>query len=610
LHSSINIDREISNLSEHSVTPSKPLDAWIRALRNIAPLADDHHTTLPDVIDKLGETFGDKLALTSPTDSLTYSGLAERANQYAHWALAHGIHSGGVVALMMPNCAEYVAIWLGITHVGGVVALINTNLTGDALAHSLTVANARHIIVDSSNERAALAARSRVGREIHCWVHGSTPLFEPCSARLCVQSYPGTKLREVEGPPPTTTDRALLIFTSGTTGLPKAANISHARLLEWSYWFAGLMDTTPDDKMYNCLPMYHSIGGVVAIGALLVNGGAVVIRPAFSARRFWDDIVSNDCTLFQYIGELCRYLVNNPPDPQETHHRLRLCCGNGLRQDVWTAFQQRFQIPRIVEFYASTEGNVSLYNCEGKAGSIGRIPPFLSHRFPVALIKCNDAATPLRNEAGFCIRCAPDEAGEAIGKIPDTKDGGVSQFDGYTDSIASNAKILRDVFTKGDRWFRTGDLMRRDGAGFFYFVDRIGDTFRWKGENVSTSQVAEVVSSCPGVNQAVVYGVAVPHTEGKAGMATIVAQSDFSLVHLREHLTAQLPEYARPLFVRVANSLQITGTFKPTTVQLCEDGYDPNRIDDALYLNDRFQGEFVRLDAARYETIFRGEVRL
>jgi fatty-acyl-CoA synthase len=604
------MDREILNLSEHRVAPSKPLDAWIRALQSIAPLADDHRTTLPDIVDKLGETFGDKLALTSPTDSLTYSGLAARANQYAHWALAHGIRSGAVVALMMPNCAEYVAIWLGIVHVGGVVALINTNLTGDALAHSLTVANARYIIVDSSNERAALTARARTMQEIHCWVHGSTPAFEPCSARLCVQSYPSTKLSEVDGSLPTTADRALLIFTSGTTGLPKAANITHARLLEWSYWFAGLMDTRPNDRMYNCLPMYHSIGGVVAIGSLLVNGGSVVIRPAFSARRFWSDIVSNDCTLFQYIGELCRYLVNSPLDPHETQHRLRLCCGNGLRQDVWTTFQQRFRIPRIVEFYASTEGNVSLYNCEGKPGSIGRIPPFLSHHFPVALIKCNDAAKPLRNEAGFCIRSAPDEVGEAIGKIADTEDGGTSQFDGYTDPAASEAKVLRDVFVKGDRWFRTGDLMRRDRAGFFYFIDRAGDTFRWKGENVSTAQVAEAVSSCPGVSQAVVYGVAVPHADGKAGMATIVVQPTFALAHLREHLATQLPEYARPLFLRIAGSLQITGTFKPTTVQLGEDGYDPHRIEDPLYLNDRFHDKFVRLDPACYDMIIRGEVRL
>ena len=603
------MDREISDLSEHRVGPGKPLDAWIRALRHITPLADNNRTTLPDIIDNLGETFGDKLALTSLTDSLTYSGLAERANQYAHWALAHGIHSGCVVALMMTNCAEYVAIWLGITHVGGVVALINTNLTGDALAHSLTVANARHMIVDSSNELAALAARAPVKLDIRYWVHGSTPVSDQSSDNLCVNSYPGTKPGKLEGPPLTTADRALLIFTSGTTGLPKAANISHARLLEWSYWFAGLMDTSADDRMYNCLPMYHSIGGVVAIGALLVNGGAVVIRPAFSARRFWSDIVSNECTLFQYIGELCRYLVNSPLDPRETQHRLRLCCGNGLRQDVWPTFQQRFHIPRIVEFYASTEGNVSLYNCEGKPGSIGRIPPFLSHRFPVALIKCNDSAQPLRNEAGFCIRCAPDEVGEAIGKIAGTKNGGISQFDGYTDPMASDAKILRNVFAEGDRWFRTGDLMRRDAAGFFYFVDRIGDTFRWKGENVSTSQVAEVVSRCPGVSQAVVYGVAVPHTEGKAGMATILVQPTFTLADLREHLATQLPEYARPLFVRIAESLQITGTFKPTTVQLCEDGYDPRRVGDPLYLNDRFLGEFVRLDAVRYEMISRGDVR-
>ena len=201
----------------------------------------------------------------------------------------------------------------------------------------------------------------------------------------------------------TIADRALLIYTSGTTGLPKAANVSHRRLLEWSFWFAGLMNTGPDDRMYDCLPMYHSVGGVVATGAVLVRGGSVLIREKFSAHQFWDDVLDWDCTLVQYIGELCRYLVNAPENPRERAHHIRMCCGNGLRADVWEKFQKRFAIPRILEFYASTEGNVSLYNVEGKVGAIGRIPSFLTHRFPLALVKF-DAATgePVRDQRGFC----------------------------------------------------------------------------------------------------------------------------------------------------------------------------------------------------------------
>jgi fatty-acyl-CoA synthase len=236
----------------------------------------------------------------------------------------------------------------------------------------------------------------------------------------------------------TIADRALLIYTSGTTGLPKAANISHRRPLQWSFWFAGLMNATPHDRMYvissdlarpyergrcrcadqhraDCLPLYHSVGGVVATGALLVRGGSVLIRDRFSVRHFWDDVFAGNCTIFQYIGELCRYLVNAPEHPHDRAHRLRLCCGNGLQADIWKKFQDRFTIPRILEFYASTEGNVSLYNVEGKIGSIGRVPPFLASRFPLALVQFEPATgRPARDTHGFCIRCGVNETGEAI----------------------------------------------------------------------------------------------------------------------------------------------------------------------------------------------------
>jgi fatty-acyl-CoA synthase len=392
--------------------------------------------------------------------------------------------------------------------------------------------------------------------------------------------------------------------------LPKAANISHFRLLEWSYWFAGMMDTQSADRMYNCLPLYHSTGGVVAIGALLVNGGSVVIRPSFSASRFWDDVITSECTLFQYIGELCRYLVNTPSQPHETGHRLRLCCGNGLQPDIWETFRDRFHIPRILEFYASTEGNVSLYNCEGKTGAIGRVPPFLSHSFPVALIRGDETGEPQRDNNGFCMRCDTDEAGEAIGKI----DGGdaphISRFEGYTDVGASDTKMLHDVFEAGDLWYRTGDLMRKDAAGFFYFVDRVGDTFRWKGENVSTAQVTQTICVWPGVRQAVVYGVTVPETDGKAGMATIVVDPEFDLTAFRQHLAASLPVYASPLFLRIGAALEITGTFKPTKGQLQRDSFDPSRTEDAIYFDDRTRGAFVPVDAELYAAILNARIRL
>jgi fatty-acyl-CoA synthase len=371
------------------------------------------------------------------------------------------------------------------------------------------------------------------------------------------------------------------------------------------------MDTKPDDRMYDTLPMYHSVGGVVAIGAMLVNGGSVVLRRRFSASRFWDDVVGWDCTLFQYVGELCRYLVNSPPHRRETGHRIRLCCGNGLSTSVWRELQRRFRIPRVLEFYAATEGNFSLYNCEGKPGAIGRVPPFLAHRLTIALIRLAPGTLePVRDRDGFCIRCAPDEVGEAIGRIGGDGADPASRFEGYTDDAASQKKVLRDVFVPGDAWLRSGDLMRRDAQGFFYFIDRIGDTFRWKGENVSTTEVAEAIAACPGVVEAAVYGVPVRGTEGRAGMAAIVAAPDFELGALRRHLLATLPDYARPLFLRLCGAIETTGTLKPNKQRLMAEGYDPAGVDDPIYFDDRRQAAFVRLDDALYRRLQSGDAGL
>jgi fatty-acyl-CoA synthase len=355
--------------------------------------------------------------------------------------------------------------------------------------------------------------------------------------------------------------------------------------------------------------MYHSVGGVVACGATLVGGGTVVVRERFSAGSFWKDVTEERCTLFQYIGELCRYLVNSPHGSHETQHKLRLACGNGLRAEVWVAFQQRFRIPRILEYYASTEGNFSLYNTEGRPGSIGRIPPFLAHRLPVALVKYDlEAGAPVRNADGRCVRCAVNEVGEALGQILDA--GGTTRFEGYADPEASRAKVLRDVFAEGDAWYRTGDLMRRDEQGFFYFVDRVGDTFRWKGENVATTEVAEVIGGCPGVLDAAVYGVSVPNADGRAGMVALSVSAPFDLAELRRRLAASLPTYARPVFVRIVAALEATGTFKLRTQELAREGYDPGRVTDALYLDDPGRGQYVRLDVPLHRRLVDGALRL
>ena len=441
------------------------------------------------------------------------------------------------------------------------------------------------------------------------WVHGAGADFS--ALRTALDGVSTEPLSESECAAARLDDTALYIYTSGTTGLPKAARITHYRLMQWSHWFAGLLDTGPQDRMYDCLPLYHSVGGVVAPGATLLGGGAVVIRARFSASDFWRDVCEQRCTLFQYIGELCRYLVNAPQQELETAHALRIACGNGLRPEIWERFQSRFRIPRILEYYASTEGNFSLYNCDGEPGAIGRIPAFLAQRLSVTLLRFDvQSGEPLRNGEGLCEACAVNEVGEAVGLIPEESGARVGRFEGYLDREASARKVLRNVFKSGDSWYRTGDLMRRDERGFFYFVDRVGETYRWKGENVSTAEVLTALTASRGVLDGVVYGVAVPGTEGRAGMAALVVDDDFDLSVFHADVAQRLPGYARPMFVRVLAKLETTGTFKPRKQELMAEGFDPAKVGDLLYLDDSRGGAYVPLDAALYAQITAGKIRL
>jgi fatty-acyl-CoA synthase len=343
----------------------------------------------------------------------------------------------------------------------------------------------------------------------------------------------------------------------------------------------------------------------MAAGSALMSGAVLVLARKFSARRFWSDCRENEVTSFQYIGELCRYLLHAPEHADETRHRVRVCIGNGLRPEIWEQFQERFGIPKIIEFYGATEGNVALMNLDGKVGAIGRLPRIVRGVMGVALIRYDVAKDEHeRGPKGFCIPCKPGEVGEAIGRIT-----AMSRFDGYSSPEATEKKILRNVFKTGDAYFRTGDLMRMDDEDYFYFVDRIGDTFRWKGENVSTNEVAEVLSVCPGVKEANVYGVTVPGQDGRAGMAALVVEPGFDPAALAERAARELPAYARPVFVRLLPQIEITGTFKHRKVELVKEGFDPAAISDPLYFLDGERG-YVRLDPALFGRIARGEQRV
>jgi fatty-acyl-CoA synthase len=584
--------------------------AWLRALELTAPIPNHRERVLPVVIEEMAARMGDAPALLSDRESLTYRELAARANQYARWALAHGLAKGDVVCLLMPNRPEYMASWLGITRIGGVVALLNTNLVGPSLAHCIRAASPKLAIVDAEMLGVWSGAAQLLGAQPAVWVHGEGA-DSVDRVDLAVEGFSGELLSAEQRPPVTIDDLALYIYTSGTTGLPKAAKVTHARAMQWSHWFAGMMQVTPADRMYNCLPMYHSVGGVQATGAMLVAGGSVALREKFSASQFWGDVVRWDCTIFQYIGELCRYLLHSPATADEARHRIQLACGNGLAAEVWERFQERFRIPHILEFYAATEGNVSLFNVQGRRGAIGHIPPYLAHRFSPALVRFDlETGEPARDKLGFCVRCGTNETGEALGRVRDDAASVGSRFDGYTTQQDSEKRVLRDVFEQGDAWFRTGDLMRRDEKGFYYFVDRAGDTFRRKGENVATSEVAAALCEFAGVRHANVYGVAVPGIEGRVGMATLVADEGLDLAALRSHLAARLPAYARPLFLRIGPEAETTGTFKYSKTELLRQGYDPGACGDAVYFDLTEAEAYVPLDEELYDRIQSGGVRV
>jgi fatty-acyl-CoA synthase len=580
-----------------------------RLLKRIKPISLDSDVLVCDDFEEAVDKFGDNIALEDETRSLTYRDLDGMANRYAHWARSRNLRRSDVIGLVMTNRPEFIAAWMGFSKVGIATALINTNLTGQALAHCLNIAGVSQVVADEETWRKCEEARPFVTRTMMLWVlglRGEDEMSERRGLDNAVRSGSSVRPPKAARDGLTNRDTALYIYTSGTTGLPKAAKIHHARARTYMRAFAGATATTAEDRVFNVLPLYHSTGGLVGIGPAFLNGGRLILRRKFSASSFWKDVNASGATVFVYIGELCRYLVNCPEQEGERGHKLRLAFGNGLRPDVWPDFQQRFGIPNILEFYGSTEGNVSVFNFDGKPGSIGRVPKFLKKQINIRLVQFDlDTEMPVRAANGCCIETKPGEIGEAIGLIGNDIR---HDFSGYADKAASEKKILTDVFQRGDRWFRTGDLMRQDSEGYFYFIDRIGDTFRWKAENVSTAEVEQRLADAPGVREVIAYGVPVPGAEGKAGMVTLVVEGKFSAKAFAEYADAQLPSYARPVFVRLAKTLETTGTFKYRKVDLVAEGFDPAVV-GTVYVRGGKSG-YQKLTADGFAAIHNGEMRL
>lgn len=578
-----------------------------RTLKRVKSIARESDNLICDDLQAAVDQYRGSRAMTFEGRTLTYGELDAMANRYAHWAKGLNLRRGQVVALFMPNRLEYFPVWYGLSKVGVVTALINNQLSGLPLAHCLNISGAAHVIVDPETTVVFEQAKSLLEKPMQQWVLGQAHGDQRDLAQAlksCSSLPPDRSVREDM----TAADTALLLFTSGTTGLPKAAKVTHMRAQLYMRGFAGSTGAKASDRIYVTLPLYHATGGLCALGAALLNGGSVVLRRKFSASHFWSDCVAEGCTMFVYIGELCRYLVNHEEDPNETQHKIRLAFGNGLRPDVWPTLKQRFRIPEVLEFYGSTEGNVSMFNFDGRDGAIGRVPKWLKKKVNVRLVQFDvEKEEVVRGLNGLCIECGPGQVGQCIGKIG----GGDArtEYSGYLDKAASDKKVLRDVFERGDAWFATGDLMKMDADGYFYFVDRIGDTFRWKGENVSTNEVAERIGAFAGVREATVYGVEVEGADGRAGMAALVVDGAFDAMAFAEHVQRELPSYAQPLFIRLLPAIDTTGTFKIRKIDLVSDGYDPAKIKGPLFFRDPKKG-YVKITKSVFDRITTGAIKV
>mmetsp|Transcript_16179 Transcript_16179/g.32256 ORF Transcript_16179/g.32256 Transcript_16179/m.32256 type:complete len:656 (+) Transcript_16179:22-1989(+) len=529
------------------------------------------------------------------------------------------------LALVMPSCAEYVCLWLGLSRVGVKAALINTNLMGAALVHAIKTAvgesECKRVVVSEVYRDRVFAVKEKLealGVEILVYNHvtkgaggGSAdmPTFDSLLA-----STASKPIDEAAIPPRAWDADLFYIYTSGTTGLPKASKINHLRFYIAGLMFSTMTGCTSSDRVYCALPLYHSAGGMLGVSGCICAGSEMVLREKFSVSGLSRDLVDYKITVLQYIGEFARFAVNGSKTPEldaQAGKTCRVALGNGMRPEVWRRFQDRFKIPKIVEFYGSTEGNATLCNNCNVPGAIGVIPWFAKFLYPVRLALCDpDEGTLLRGPDGLAMLSPPDTPGHLLGLIKDNDP--TRRFDGYTDAAATKKKIATNVLRKGDKWFASGDLLRSDSFGFLYWVDRIGDTFRWKGENVSTAEVAAAFISDSGTRSAIddanVYGVTVPGQDGRAGMARLTLKvglgpSALNLKELYGELAAELPVYARPLFLRVpresAGELkegeEMTGTFKHKKGPLRDAGYDLEKVGDAdaVYFRDDSKKEYV-----------------
>uniref|UniRef100_A0A8P4G4P0 long-chain-fatty-acid--CoA ligase n=1 Tax=Dicentrarchus labrax TaxID=13489 RepID=A0A8P4G4P0_DICLA len=539
----------------------------------------------------------------------TYRDVDRRSNRLANVFLERAnLRKGDCVALLMSNEPDFLCVWFGLAKVGCSVAFLNTNIKPKSLLHCFNCCGAKTLIVGSDLVECLDGILTTLLEDnIQVWAMKSQS--ERTEVHTLLDKIDAASDQPVLAVLRTTTSLkspTLYIFTSGTTGLPKAAVITHLQSLKAAagFWAFG---ATKDDVMYIPLPLYHSAASLIGIGGTIELGATCILKKKFSASQFWNDCRKHDVTVFQYIGELCRYLCNQPKTEVDKVHKVRMGVGNGLRQDVWREFQNRFGNIKMCEVYGSTEGNLCFMNHIGKIGTVGRSNSI--YRVSYDLVKYDMMKDELvKDQNGFCQRVKKGETGLLLSKVSAT-----SPFFGYAGSKQlTEKKLMRNVFVKGDAYFNTGDLMAEDQEGFICFRDRVGDTFRWKGENVATTEVTETLGLVEFIQEVNVYGVEIPGHEGRAGMAAIIVRPGltFDGKKLFEHVLRDLPAYARPLFIRLQEVMEMTSTFKQQKFQLVQSGFNPSTISDPLYVLDYQQNAYIPLTDSIYQSIFAGERKL
>lgn len=551
--------------------------------------------------------FGQRSAIVFEGQEVNWSEFNALANRYAHYLKSQGVQRGDTVSVIMENRIEFLALLVGVNKIGVTAGLINTNLTGKPLVHCITVTHSKKCIFGSEVSGALNEVKDELGL-----TEGEDYFEMPDSGLDATTNWAknlaeGAAAASSENPEETSLitlgEVALYIFTSGTTGLPKAAVLSNRRYLTSADMAAMAgFKCTEQDRMYICLPLYHGTGLMVGAGAAMVSGASMFIRRKFSASNFLPEVREHGCTLLVYIGELCRYLSNTEAQAGDDKNPLRSMMGNGMRPDVWLGFKKRFGISRVAEFYGASEGNVAFANLMNRDCTVGMTSA------EVALVEYDvDNDEIVRDAAGRCVPVKAGEPGLLLGKI--TED---TVFEGYTDPEATEKKIVRSALESDDAWFNSGDLMRTVDVGFtlgyphYQFVDRVGDTFRWKSENVSTNEVGEIINGFDQIKFCNVYGVEIPGTDGRAGMAAVTLQdgaAELDVDAFSTFLRSELPAYAVPLFVRIQPDIDVTGTFKMVKGDLRKQAYDIRSFDDTVYALLPGSDRYAAFDLAMLEKI-------